>query len=193
MKKIQPVNAGLSNRQTLPETVYDMHHDAPYLEPRFAGHLQGLICRVLRSKVNAAAFTDEALYRELAVQRRDDDAPVPGGLSPVHNEDIAGINARPRHGIAGDTDEKRGCGMPHEELIQIKSPVHIVIGRRRETGRYPGHKQRKSRWIASTGMMYGGNGAVTGRPNLFSDSHKRLRYLGMVRARRTAMSRAKAS
>jgi len=120
-----------------------MNHHSPYLEVAARCNLDRLVCRVLREKPDPFARTLQPLYSEFTVKDCHDHAAVYGFESPVNNEQIARIYACTCHRVAGDAHKKRGCGVLHKVLVQVKGLFNIVLGRRRETGMDPCCKERQ--------------------------------------------------
>ena len=119
----------------------DIGHHAPDMHIFALCDIELGVVRVLGGEQDAPLAPHEPLHGQLPVQSGDDHAVVPGLDGAVHDEQVAVMDARPKHGIALRSQKKRGGAVMDEVLVEVEPPVHIVLGRRRETRLHRGKVQ----------------------------------------------------
>ena len=90
---------------------------APHFKVSAWVNLNGGIGRVLWYQPQAAPGLVEPLHGQITIQHRDDHAIVGGGDGPVHNQQVAAVDASANHRIAADPDKEGGGGMGDEVTV----------------------------------------------------------------------------
>lgn len=119
-------------------------NDAPDFEGGVFIDGLGWVVFVFRQKRKFFALDADALDSQFAVHVGDHYVFVFWFQRAVHDQDIAGMDTGLNHGIAPDSYEVGGGGVPDQVFVQVELAFDIVVGRRGEPGRNAGHKERAS-------------------------------------------------
>lgn len=122
--------------------VDDEGDHAPDLEGGLRPDLDGLVGVVFRGQEQTPVHVLQALDRQFPVHGRDDDAPWPGFLGPIHHQDVAGLDAGAAHGFPAGADIERGRRMGDAQVVEVQGLVEIILGRAGKTG---GHRRQVER------------------------------------------------
>ena len=94
------------------------------------------IVRILRREEYSTISSYEAFDGQFTIQSSDDDLVMPGSFRAVYDEQVSVMDASPCHGVSVSTEEKGGCPITHQMLMQIQPSIEIILSRRRESGLY---------------------------------------------------------
>jgi hypothetical protein len=72
------------------------------------------------------AFT-QALYGQFAIDHGDDDTVIRWLKSPIDDEQVTGVNPSPNHRVAFHLDEKCGCFVFDEVLVEVKFVFQVIV------------------------------------------------------------------
>lgn len=88
-----------------------------------------------RAQQDAIRQTAELLDGEAAIDDSDDDLPVLRVERPIHDEQVAIMDAEAGHGVALHPDEEGGFPVLDQVLVEAQAVLEVVGGRRREACR----------------------------------------------------------